>query len=343
MAYGIPRNLESQYNVLTVPNYVKDLVVTASPGTIHAAYTAPPGVEAWTVFRPSAEGVPVHPFDGWRVVTPLAEDAETTVAVNLTEGVVNGTEYVVRVFIRGELGFQTRVGGAVARATPVAGIPAKELPVETPLAIPMRDGSTQRRLVVHQGLPSSIYDTTCGNTWTLEEANHGGRQWHSTNFNSYKTSTIHAYLNAEYAAEFDPRFLEKVVEVRIPYVNGTGNSAVASGSSGLPCHFFLLGGYEVGFSKSVNSNFPVDGAKLDYFLSGTGTAANNKRMISGYWWLRSPYTSGSTASWNVHSYGQNDSDVCSMSGRGVRPACIIPSDMLFSLEPNADGSYSPIL
>ena len=43
MAYGIPRNLESQYNVLTVPNYVKNLVVTASPGTIHAAYTAPCG------------------------------------------------------------------------------------------------------------------------------------------------------------------------------------------------------------------------------------------------------------------------------------------------------------
>lgn len=63
-------------------------------------------------------------MDGWRVVTPLSGDAETTVAVTLTEHIVNDTEYVVRVFIRGRLGFQTRVGGAVATATPVAGNPS---------------------------------------------------------------------------------------------------------------------------------------------------------------------------------------------------------------------------
>lgn len=258
-------------------------------------------------------------------------------------GLTNDTEYGVRVFVEGAYGYQTALEGATARATPRAGQPVSALPVETVLAIPMADGSIQRRIIVHQGLPAAMYDGTCNNTWTLEEASHGGRQWHSSNSNSYKASTVHAYLNGDYAAIFDSKFLAKVVEAKIPYVNGTGNSAVASGANGLPCRFFLLSGYEVGFSKTVDAQFPIDGAKLDYFLSGTGTAANNKRMISGYWWLRSPYTNGSTAAWNVHSYGQNNSDVCSMSGRGVRPACIIPSDMLFSLEPNPDGSYSPIL
>ena len=111
MAQGIPILKDAPYNVLTVPNYVRGLVVTTKLAQVIAAYTAPPGVEAWTVYRPSVEGVPAHPYDGWRVVTPLSEDAETTVAVTLTEHIVNDTEYVVRVFIRGRLGFQTRVGG----------------------------------------------------------------------------------------------------------------------------------------------------------------------------------------------------------------------------------------
>lgn len=349
MAYGIPRNLESQYNVLTVPNYVKDLVVTASPGTIHAAYTAPPGVEAWTVFRPSAEGVPVHPFDGWRVVTPLAEDAETTVAVNLTEGVVNGTEYVVRVFIRGELGFQTRVGGAVARATPRAGQPASVFPVGTILAIPMADGSIQRRIIVQQGLPAAMYDGTCDNTWTLEEAIHEKRKWHSSNSNSYKASTIHAYLNGGYANLFDPRFLAKVVEAKIPYVNGTGNSAVVSGANGLLCKFFLLSGCEMGYAHSSEYQYlPNDGKKLSYFDNGNDLAAASKRIAyfngtATRWWMRSPYTWSSEEVWGITEEGYiNGRHPCS-SSYGVRPACILPSDMLFSLEPNADGSYSPIL
>lgn len=79
MAQGIPILKDAPYNVLTVPNYVRNLVVTTKPAQVIAAYTAPPGVEAWTVYRPSAEGVPAHPYDGWRVIsknwggTPLAQ------------------------------------------------------------------------------------------------------------------------------------------------------------------------------------------------------------------------------------------------------------------------------
>ena len=54
MAKGIPVLKDAPYNVLTVPNYVRSLVVTTKPAQVIAAYTAPPGVEAW---RPVSCGV----------------------------------------------------------------------------------------------------------------------------------------------------------------------------------------------------------------------------------------------------------------------------------------------
>ena len=329
----------ANYNVLTLSEPVADFVATTSPEAINVQCSLTEDAQrkrVWAVCK--AGGIPAHPYDGVRVL--MTGDSLVTAMIS---GLTNDTEYGVRLFVEGKFGYQTALEGATAAATPRAGQPATVFPVGTVLAIPMADGSAQRRIVVHQGLPSSMYDTSCNGTWTLEEENHESRQWHSTNVNNYKLSTIHSWLNGGYAALFNVHFLAKVVEAKIPYVNGTGGSEVASGANGLPCKFFLLGGYEVGFSKSVDSAFPTDGAKLEFFLSGTSAAANNKRMISGYWWLRSPDTTNSSGARRVSTYGQADSVICSLSGCGARPACIIPSDTLFSLEPNTDGSYSPIL
>ena len=126
--------------------------------------------------------------------------------------------------------------------------------------------------------------------------------------------------------------------MKIPYVNGTGNSAVASGSSGLSCKIFLLSGREVGFSTSDNQYFPNDGAKLSYFESGTGSSALNKRIakLNGsatLWWLRSPGTDGTNYAWLVYSGGGYGGSLCTNS-YGFRPALVLPSDLLVS----ADGS-----
>lgn len=72
MAKGIPFLKDAPYNVLTVPNYVRNLVVTTAPGTIKAQYNPPDDPEAtecWTTYK--AGSYPEHPFDGKRVVTPL--------------------------------------------------------------------------------------------------------------------------------------------------------------------------------------------------------------------------------------------------------------------------------
>lgn len=199
-------------------------------------------------------------------------------------------------------------------------------------------GTARDFLVVHQGLPSSMYDSSCNGTWLLLKDIYTTRTWDSSN-NDYKNSDIHSYLNGTFLNLFDNDIKNAIKQVKIPYQNGTGSGgSVASGANGLSCKIFLLSGYEVGFSTSDNSYFPRDGAKLSYFGSGTSSSANNKRIANyngsaTYWWLRSPSTSNTLYVWGVYSNGSYRYWGCS-STFGVRPALVLDS----SLSVSDDGS-----
>lgn len=209
------------------------------------------------------------------------------------------------------------------------------------------NGTAREFLVVHQGRPSTLYDSSCDGTWLLMKDIYENRQWHSSNSNSYKASTIHTYLNGTFLNLFEADIREAIKQVKIPYVNGTANSAVASGANGLSCKIFLLSGYEVGWTQSDNQYFPVDGAKLSYFTSGTSSAANNKR-IANYngsatgWWLRSPDTDDSSYAWNVSSNGGCLSSYCSGS-YGIRPALVLPSNLLVSDDGSVQTNTPPTI
>ena len=199
-------------------------------------------------------------------------------------------------------------------------------------------GTARDFLVVHQGLPSSMYDSSCNGTWLLLKDIYTTRTWDSSN-NDYKNSDIHSYLNGTFLNLFDNDIKNAIKQVKIPYQNGTGSGgSVASGANGLSCKIFLLSGYEVGWTTSDNSYFPRDGAKLSYFSSGTGSAANNKR-IANYngsatiWWLRSPYTDFTYNVWGVYSDGDYGDWGCNCAC-GVRPALVLDS----SLSVSDDGS-----
>lgn len=215
------------------------------------------------------------------------------------------------------------------RFLPVTGTSIGNLDVGTEITL-NENGEPTNYLIVNQGIPedSSLYDSSCDGTWLLRKDIYENRQWHSSNSNSYKASTIHTYLNGTFLNLFDADIREVIKQMKIPYVNGTGNSAVASGSSGLSCKIFLLSVYEVGFRTSDNPYFPVDGAKLSYFESGTGTTANNKRIakLNGSatnWWLRSPDTYNAGNAWLVNSDGGYYGIGCAFS-YGVRPALVLP-------------------
>lgn len=207
------------------------------------------------------------------------------------------------------------------------------------------DGTPREFIIVHQGKPSSLYDASCDGTWLLLKDMLETRQWHSSHSNSYKASTIHSYLNNEWLNKLDANIRAQVKQVKLPYVNGTANSAVASGANGLSCKVFLLSGYEMGWKNSDNPYFPVDGAKLAYFEAGTGTSANNKRIayLNGsatYWWLRSPGTGGTNGAWLVLSNGGFYSNSCAVS-YGVRPALILPSSLLVSDDGTVTTNTAP--
>lgn len=193
------------------------------------------------------------------------------------------------------------------------------------------NGKAWEWLVVHQGLPSSLYDASCDGTWLLLKDIYEERQWNSSNANKLENSTIHSYLNGDFLNLFDGNIKKTIKQVKIPYrKNGGSGGSNQSGANGLPCKIFLPGGYEVGWSTSDNNYFPQDGAKLDYFNVSSGT--NSKRVanfngVATSWWLRSPHTSNVNRVWFVDSYGFG-SHSGSSDSLGIRPALILPSDFI---------------
>lgn len=191
-------------------------------------------------------------------------------------------------------------------------------------------------IVVHQGNPdSSLYDDSCDGTWLLAKAITDYREWHSSAVNSYGAASLHAFLNGTFLSRFDADVQSAIVQAKIPYVNGTGREgSVASGASGLSAKLFLLSWDEVGYLHGIGIYAPLDGAKLDYFKSGTSSSANALRIaeessaafIHG-WWLRSPATNNAAAANSVEETGAARTKPYKVTALvGVRPCLIMPSN-----------------
>ena len=190
-------------------------------------------------------------------------------------------------------------------------------------------GTPKEFIVVHQGKPSSLYDDSCSGTWLLMKDIYENRVWQSGGINKYESSDVHAYLNSTFLNLFDSNIKNAIKQAKIPYRKNGGSGGVdQSGANGLPAKIFLLSGYEVGWTTS---NFPLDGAKLSYFESGTGTSANNKRIANltgsaATWWLRSQNTFNADHVWGVLSNGDYN-DYNASSSFGIRPALVLPSTL----------------
>lgn len=183
-------------------------------------------------------------------------------------------------------------------------------------------------IVVHQGKPSSLYDDSCNGTWLLMKDVYEYRQWHSSNVNNLENSTIHSYLNSTFLNLFDSNIKDTIKQVKIPYrKNGGKGGTDQSGANGLSTKVFLLSGYEVGWTTSDSSYFPVDGAKLDYFAASSVGDSKRIAYLNGsatYWWLRSPYTNSTGYVWLVY-IGGGYSYSSATSSDGIRPALVLPS------------------
>lgn len=213
---------------------------------------------------------------------------------------------------------------AVASGTPIGNVDVGDIVQLRENLVPVD------YIVVHQGLPGSMYDASCDGTWLLRKDIAENRAWDAGKSNVLETSDIQAYLNEDWMNRYDSDVVQAVKQVKIPYCVGGGSAAVNSGANGLSCKTFLLSGYEVGFRQSDNRYFPQDGAKLAYFEAGIGSSANSKRVATinenaGNWWLRSPYIVGAATAWSVFPYG-DPGNLSVTNSSGVRPALVLSSD-----------------
>lgn len=269
---------------------------------------------------------------------------------------INGTGYGIkggRTLIGGT-GYKIKKGRTLIGGTGYDisfGVPIGELAVGSIVKL-SENGTLAEYLVVNQGIPSSssLYDSSCNGTWLLRVQSYISMAWSSSQYKpSYSDSLIHTYLNGSFLSLFDANTQEQIKTVKIPY--GTdGYGAVKSGSNGLSTRIFMLGGYEIGGSGRGDGRyyFPVDGAKLDYFLPGTSTAANKLRIAklngsANRWWLRSPYNwSANGCAWCIMNTGSYSSENYTNYQNieyavPVRPAMVMDAESLVTEDD--DGSY----
>lgn len=216
---------------------------------------------------------------------------------------------------------------------PVTGVLASSFAVGSTVKL-MEGGTAVEYLVVNQGIPenSSLYDASCDGTWLLRKDIHSNRPWDPSYVNKYESSEINTWLNGDFFNSLGNVERATVRQVKIPYRAGGGSGGTdQSGANGLSCKVFLLSCYELGWTTSNSSMYPVDGAKLDYFIAGSAGKSLRIAHLNGTvnaWWTRSPYASGTSNAWFIQTDGNSNSSGAANS-HGIRPALVLPSNALF--------------
>lgn len=195
------------------------------------------------------------------------------------------------------------------------------------------NGSPREYRVVHKGNPdTSIYDSSCNGVWFYEEKRIDGQpidSWSSTSTNTWKNSKIKDIPDDDVLPNLDQGIAGLIKEVKIPYTDGVSTSVILG--DGYPCKMFLLSAVELGTNTGYEQE---DGAKLDYFESGSGESANNKRKFqetqdpSEYlpYWTRTGSRTSATTALAVNELGEGEQLNVRSYDRDIRSAFILPSN-----------------
>lgn len=210
--------------------------------------------------------------------------------------------------------------------------------------VKMNVGGVQKDfIVVHQGIPSSLYSATCDGTWLLMKDIYEKKAWDTyTGNNSYLGSTtgVGHYLNNTFITLFDSNIQSIIKQVKIPYCLGVSrNMAVESGENVFRySKVFLLSVPEIGMGDRAGV---IDGAPLSYFNGCSEWSADSKRIanfdgVATQWWTRTPYktkiSGACTASFVSDTGDFRRAEVYSIYG--VRPALILPKTTLVNPDTN---------
>ena len=210
------------------------------------------------------------------------------------------------------------------------------------------NGTLRDFILVHKGKPGSMYDASCDGVWLLMKDCYEAKRWHSSNVNDYANSEVHSYLNSAFLNLFDADIRAQIKQVKLPYRAGSGyGKIVTSGASGLSTKIFLLSSTEVNL---VHGYEPTnEGACLSYFSGTVQNGADTKR-VANYngsavgWWLRSPdchSSYGAAYALFVISNGDWNYYYCSHTGWYLRPALVLPSNLLTSDDGTVNTNTAP--
>ena len=204
---------------------------------------------------------------------------------------------------------------------PVAGIKAGNLPIGQIVKL-MENGIATDFIVVQQGLPGSMYDSSCDGTWLLRKNVYNIMFWQdpydSEIYYTWGTCSANTWLNNTYYNLLGSVEQTVIKEVNIP----------TSTTYNVIDKIFWLGGTEVGFVG--DSDFASVGAKLSYFDENSQYKADPKRVVTNReWWLRSQRKTYDKQVFYIKTDGSSTYSSIDQISKGNRPCLIIPSTSKF--------------
>ena len=186
-------------------------------------------------------------------------------------------------------------------------------------------------IIVHQGYPSSLYDSSCNGTWVLQKEIPRKYKWYNDNndhWNTYPGSYMDTYANNEYFNSIEADIRNRIKQVKIPYTL-YGYADPSTGANGHPVKVFPLSAWEIGATGDFRS--PVDGSRLAYFDATNEASSKRVATYDGsaiVWSTRSPCTNDHDdivevkADGSLYAYGSKTNPQL-----GYRFAFILPSDL----------------
>ena len=181
------------------------------------------------------------------------------------------------------------------------------------------NGASKDYIVVHQGLPGFMYDSSCNGTWLFRKnpVENVTQRWNQAN---YAGSEIDSWLTSTMYQKYQAAIRPHIKQALIPSVSSSRR-------------VFLLSMYELGFTNIKSDDGGTsrkDGEKLSYF--NLTNQSDPKRTANSMYSSRSaviyPDSSDNKAYWCVPNDG-SFGVVNILVPLSVRPALILDTDNVF--------------
>ena len=219
-------------------------------------------------------------------------------------------------------------------------------------------------LVVNQGKPSNEYDNSCDGTWLLRKDIHSKRAWNSGwSIKKYNQSSINTFLNGTYLNSIREDIREKIQTAKIKYLNNYDNPWQYTAT--METKVFLLSADEV-WPYPLDEYWKYgDGYPLEYFYGVANgpwydgaehTAYYNSARSDWYTRTGGIYedNSGDTSKdaqfavkvlarpdYERYIFDDYDGKNDGTQAGGIRPAFILPKDMLVDDDNNVITNQPP--